>query len=105
MIMNEIFIEKIKSPVSDETRRKIAFERLGKKHTVESLAKMKGAPLHKNYPPKCNKCNSRDANMCARHNMECFTARGDERGDNICVKRHMKRKEHPDYIKKGVRHV
>jgi hypothetical protein len=37
--------------------------------------------------------------------MECFAARGDERGDNICVKRHMKRKEHPDYVKKGVKHV
>ena len=103
--MNECHIEVVKSSVSDETRRKIGFIRLGKTHSEESLAKMKGAPLHKNYPPKCNKCTSRDAYMCARHNMECFAARGDEKGDNICVKRHMKRKEHPDYIKKGVKHV
>ena len=92
--MNECHITKAKSPVSDETRRKIAFERLGKKHSAETLLKMKGAPLHKKYPPKCNKCTSRDAHMCARHNMACFSAR-----DNVCFVRYMKRKEHPDYIK------
>lgn len=97
--MNECHIERVKSPISDETRRKIAFERLGKKHTEESLAKMKGAPRFKKYPPKCNKCTSRDVDMCARHNMTCF----DARNDVTCVKRYMKRKEHPDYVKKGVR--
>jgi len=81
--------------ISDETRRKIAFERLGKTHSKETLLKMKGAPLHKNYPPKCNKCTSRDTDMCARYNTTCTKAR-----DDVCVKRYMKRKEHPDYVKK-----
>jgi hypothetical protein len=83
-----------------EMIRKIGFERLGKVHSEETIAKMKGAPLHKKYPPKCNKCNSRDAEMCARHNMECFAAR-----NNVCFVKYMKRKVHPDYVKKGVRHV
>jgi hypothetical protein len=87
---------KLTKILSDETGRKIGFERLGKTHSDETIAKMKGAPLHKKYPPKCNKCTSRDVDMCARHNMICFKAR-----DDLCVKRYMKRKEHPDYIKKG----
>ena len=89
--MNEYYIEMI---------RNIGLSRLGKTHTEESLAKMKGAPLHKKYPPKCNKCTSRDSEMCARYNMKCFEAR-----DNVCFVRYMKRKVHPDYIKKGVKHV
>ena len=89
--MNECYIERI---------RKLGFERLGKTHTEESLAKMKGAPRFKKYPPKCNKCNSRDIEMCARYNMGCFEARA-----NVCFVKYMKRKEHPDYVKRGVRHV
>jgi len=84
-----------------EMIRKIGFGRLGKLHSEETILKMKGAPLHKKYPPKCNKCNSRDVDMCARHNVACFTAREEE----ACIKRYMQRKEHPDYIKKGVKHV
>lgn len=89
----------MKPSMSIEARRNLSAAMLGKEMPEEVKKKLLGASERKKFPPKCNRCNSRDANMCARYNMTCFVAR-----DTICFKKYMKRREHPDYIKK-VKHA
>lgn len=92
--MNESNFKKVRrSSVSIETSRKLAAALTGKKRTPETIAKLKGATGRKTYPSKCNKCENRDATMCARFNMTCFKARID-----TCFRMYQ-RKDHPDYVK------
>jgi hypothetical protein len=77
-----------------EYRRELSASRMGVKHTEETKANMRG---HDNrpFPPKCIKCPSRDAGMCARYNQRCFDARV-----TMCFKRVSWRVVHKDYRKK-----
>jgi len=81
---------------SIETRRKMSAARLGKPLSATALAKLRGRKDSRGFPPMCIKCVNRDANTCAKFNMSCFQARECE-----CFKRQMKRREHPDYHRKG----
>jgi hypothetical protein len=77
-----------------ERRRAMSAARLGTTPTEETKAKQRG---HDNrpFPPKCIKCPSRDADMCARYNQRCFDAK-----EVVCFKVLPRRKEHKDYRKK-----
>jgi hypothetical protein len=99
--MNEFHIEPLKPSMSIETRRKLSASMMRREpFSEEAKAKMLKASLNKKFPPKCNKCNSRDLEMCARYNMRCFEAK-----ETSCFRRYMKRHVHPDYVKKGVHRV
>lgn len=98
--MNECHIETVKFSMPVETRRKLSAAMMGRTFSEESKAKMLKASMNKRFPHTCNRCTSRDVDMCARYNVRCFDAK-----DTDCFRSYMKRKEHPDYIKKGVKHV
>jgi hypothetical protein len=85
----------MKPVMSIETRRKLSAAMLGRVISENTKKKMASGATKKKFPPKCNKCSSRDAEMCARYNMTCSDAREKE-----CFRKHMKRKVHEDYIKK-----
>lgn len=94
-------VEKVRSPVTLETRRKMSASMLKREPlSEETKAKMLKASLNKRFPPKCNKCSNRDLEMCARFNMKCFEARTD-----VCFRTYMKRNVHPEYIGTGVHRV
>ncbi len=78
---------------SIEACREKSARALGRTHTEESKAKMRGHD-NRSFPMKCIQCSSRDLNMCAKYNMTCFDARKTE-----CFRQYMKRKERPDYVK------
>lgn len=99
--MNEHYIVKARSPISLETRRKMSAIMMRRDPpSEESKAKMLAASLNKKFPPKCNRCTSRDLEMCARYNMRCLEAK-----ENVCFRSYMKRVEHPDYRGTGVHRV
>jgi hypothetical protein len=99
--MNECRTEKVRLPVSDVTRRKMSASMMKREPlSEETKAKMLKASLNKKFPPRCNKCNSRDLAMCARFNMKCLEAK-----DNVCFRSYVKRSVHPDYIGTGVHRV
>ena len=79
---------------SIEYRRVLSASRIGVKHSEETKAKQRG---HDNrpFPPKCIKCPSRDADMCARYNQRCFDAK-----EVLCFKVFQNRVEHKDYRKR-----
>lgn len=96
--MNECFIERDKPSMPVETRRKLSASMMNRTFTEESKALMLKAAMNKKFPITCNRCSSRDAEMCVRNNMTCFTAR-----ETTCFRHYTKRVEHPDYVKKIVK--
>ena len=90
----------MKPVMSIETRRKLSAAMLGRVMSENTKKKMASGATKKKFPPKCNKCSSRDANMCARYNITCTLARETE-----CFRKHMKRKVHQDYIKRATHAV
>lgn len=81
-----------------ERRRALSAARLGRNHTEETKAKMRGRD-NRPFPPHCIKCVNRDGSTCASYNKTCFLAR-----ETDCFRRSGRRKEHPDYKKKTVKH-